>query len=750
MHSGLGNNIRIPTDEEAAALVSAANEPSPPQPLLADIFFLLSGWARRLHHHTTPEQLNTLTSAINSATRILRDVGPSSPSGAAAVFLLGSAAGALRSQDSVLDIAETIGNALLHRSHLNRPLVLDNIENLVNGCAAMIPALSFQPEAACWIFTALLDMLSTLDVNVKANTSLVGDLAARLASFYPAMRASTVALAVADQRAAPQAAVLPAGQRCLEGIYGVLRVLLLPLSSRIKDNTVDDLDLRKNGVVIAAAALAAGGILDGLISGAGRRRAALQPLIYATSELLVCAANVGDFLGQICTGLAVAQVFTACRLPPPTPRTLHCCLVALFNAALDIQPFTSVVVQGAHDVAATNAALAQQAQHGFSQHASLLASTALSQLAEVRLDPKDLSAILEIVQNAARRIHQQYRQYVLYDWSQHAAGVDHRPLQAVLERCFVGSMEVLAAASVNKTRVIGNMGGISPSIVLCVAAELQFCRATSPHYAPLLKAALQTLPLDLSSAAQVTACLPPYASLESRSSAHGNAPVWLVDGVSAAKVQLLFAALVPCCAVLPKDTCFNILAPLGFLYLLHPHQGTAGAAHQLLWALMSSQPQNAQQLVPYYVTRCLEGIPGDSAAPNPNGPPSSAPNTLTQRLQNLSQGLSTAFSVLPTGSPVAVLCVERVLGKGRELSAAGSCWDDACIALYQVAAQQLLTADYSLTVALSRVIEQLILESPQRLQSKLCEGAAAIVSGTENYVIKPKLAAWYQQLAASL
>ena len=767
MSSKQRNNGRIPTDQEAASLVLAASESSPTDPLLADIFFLLSGWARRCHHNVITEQVTSLTEAIVIARRILTALGPSSLNGSAAVLFLGNAAGALRSRDAILDISEAIGSSLLNFSHSGLPLALPAVQNLISGCTALLPVTSLHPDAACWIFTALLETLNTLNMHTAPDNSNIVEIALQLEVLYSSMTGATLAMTAADQRNAnAQIICTPAGHGCLEQLYGLLRVILLPLGSKISAEWSLPRDrIHGERIKRAAASRAAGGILEGLLHGAGRRRAALQPLINSLAELMLCSTNNDDVLGQTCSGLSFAQVLTACRMPMPTPRSAFCCIVALFEAALDIQPLISLIITkpgSGQDVAATSAALAQQAQHGFSKHAAMLLSAATMQLAEVRLRPDDLSAILDVLQRSAMKVHQQYRQYILRDWSQHAAGVDHRPLQTILFLNFTASMEILAALSVNKTRNIGNMGGVPPSAVLSIAAELQFCRTASSHYAPLLKTALQVLPVEPSSAADVATHFPPYSELEARSPVYGNAPVWLVDGLSAAKTQLLFTALAPCCGALPEDVVLNTLAPLAFLYLLHPHQGTVGAAHQMLWAVMATQPQHAQQLIPYYVTRCLENIPGEltTSANSSNGSRgngsapdsalSSSQSGLNQQLQNLSQGLSTAFAALPVGSPVAVLCVERLLGKCRELSAAGSCWDDSCIGLYEIAVQQLLTVDYSMTNVLSRSIEQLIVESPKRLQPRFCEVAAAVVSGTEDYVRKPNLAAWYQQLAASL
>lgn len=88
------------------------------------------------------------------------------------------------------------------------------------------------------------------------------------------------------------------------------------------------------------------------------------------------------------------------------------------------------------------------------------------------------------------------------------------------------------------------------------------------------------------------------------------------------------------------------LAPVAFLYLLHPHRPAAVAAHRLVCALLLAvQPEVAREpLASYYVQRSLEGVPGATPLPQ------------------FGQGLATAMQALPVGSPAALLCVQHVLG----------------------------------------------------------------------------------------
>lgn len=140
------------------------------------------------------------------------------------------------------------------------------------------------------------------------------------------------------------------------------------------------------------------------------------------------------------------------------------------------------------------------------------------------------------------------------------------------------------------------------------------------------------------------------------------------------------------------------LAPLAFLYLLHPHRPAAAAAHQLLCALMVAVPEAQRRpLAAYYVRRSLEGCPGATPlqqfgqvrglgawscgggmpAASCSGLRSNSTACSGSYLSGLArllprprvQGLATILQALPVGSPVGVLCLERVLDKAGELAA---------------------------------------------------------------------------------
>jgi hypothetical protein len=60
----------------------------------------------------------------------------------------------------------------------------------------------------------------------------------------------------------------------------------------------------------------------------------------------------------------------------------------------------------------------------------------------------------------------------------------------------------------------------------------------------------------------------------------------------------------------------ELLAPLAFLYLLHPHPPAALAAHSLLGAALAALPEGRRPpLAAYYVQRSLEGCPGPTPVP---------------------------------------------------------------------------------------------------------------------------------------
>jgi hypothetical protein len=120
-----------------------------------------------------------------------------------------------------------------------------------------------------------------------------------------------------------------------------------------------------------------------------------------------------------------------------------------------------------------------------------------------------------------------------------------------------------------------------------------------------------------------------------------------------------------------------------------------------------------------------------------------------QHLQNFSQGLSTALATAPSGSPLGLLAVEKILRVCLEMEGAGPCWDDFYVALFNVAVQQLLTVDYTRVDSISQQLHEFVLRSPARVRGRLLEAVMAMVVGTEDCVRKPRLATWYQDLSAT-
>jgi len=800
------SNWRLLSDTEAAALISKLSVPAVGagvEEQQTETYVLLSRWAREISQrqqhspgasNMTTSQQQTLVAAVNFAIKTLQATSVSQLCGAAAVLLLGSAAGALLAgsfRTLIEEIAEIVGTALLssqtmqleHRNQLKAPQV---IEFLISGAAALLPALTYNADAACWIFTVLLSYLGTVTFHENSR------LAMSLAGLYPAMRTATTAIATAADKSLQHQQQQQQQQQWigLNSLYGALRAVLLPnnrfssVPPAIKIETDEFDGSASNLPLVAAATLATGGMFESLARYHQQRPLpTLIPLIEALEELLQhSAATLNSTIAttttlnknnlniqHIATGLTVAQTYNACRLPRPSPATLQCCVGTLLDTVFDIKPLLDVLKYSSDtaSVEQLSAALAQQAQQGWNNYALPLQSTAVAQLSQVRLSPEEFGNMIDIIKRAARRIHEQYRQYILQFWTRTRAQVDYRPLQTFLEKTFVAFMELLVAATMNCNLSSSSKFGQSTlpaSTVLCILADLQFCRVNnSPHYSRMLKDTLQTLPQELSfpsstagaSAANsdVMHCLPAYKNLEVLIPAHGNAPAWLVDALSASKVQLLFTALTPCCRSLPEELALDILAPLAFLYLLHPHPGTSSAAHTVLWALMGTRAQHAEQLAPYYVTRCLEKLPLSS----PHASSSSAATVSTgtvapellQHLQHFSQGLATALATILPGSPLGLLCVERVLNKASEMAVAGGCWDDLFLAVFNVATQQLLTVDYTLIDAIAQQIQGGIMNGPARLRGRLSEGVLAMIIGTEDSVRKPRLATWYQDLSAA-
>jgi hypothetical protein len=792
------NRGSLPSDSEAAALISTFSAP-PSAVGVAEAFVLLSRWARQLSQRqqhspgeriTTATQQETLTAAVHAAIEtLLNCASVSDLPGAAAILLLGNASAAFSGTlgtKSIEEVAEVVGASLLAAQE---PLQQTHvaIEYLISGVAALLPSLSYNADATCWIFTALLRYLGTVRTPTQEMTK-------SFASLYPAMRTAATSIINTSLPAASSGGGGGSSyqQRCLNSMYGALRAALLPQNvymNILSTNGMGESGLNSRettSTLATAATLAAGGMLEALARYHQQRPIpALIPLIEALAELLQHCDNIsvtqnyGDTSLHIAAAIAIAQTYQSCRLPRPTPSTLQCCLGALLDTVLNIKPLLHVLTYSSNGSSAPagplSAALAQQAhEKGWTVYAAALQSTALTQLSQVRLSSEQLDTVLNTIKHAAERTHEQYRQYILQFWTQERAQVAYRPLQSLLEKNFLASIELLAAATLSSNLASSSRIGkntLKASTVLCIIANLQFCRGntSNPHYTLLLKDALQSLPLDLSSSSsaitEVLHCLPAYTELEALVPAHGNAPAWRVDALSASKVQLLFTALASCSLKnLPEELALDILAPLAFLYLLYPHSGTSAAAHTVLWSLMGAKAHYAEQLTPYYVTRCLEKIrihlssqssfPSSSFASSASSVGSSSvEQDQLQHLHQFSQGLSTALATIPPGSPLGLLTVEKILASCLQLVVAGHCWDDLCVALFNVASQQMLTVDYTLVDAVSRQLQEFIVNCPAaerfRLKSRLSEEVLKLVIGTEDCVRKPRLATWYQNMSAS-
>lgn len=98
----------------------------------------------------------------------------------------------------------------------------------------------------------------------------------------------------------------------------------------------------------------------------------------------------------------------------------------------------------------------------------------------------------------------------------------------------------------------------------------------------------------------------------------------------------------------------DLLAPLCFLYQLHPHQPTSTLAHQLFAAMLPPLPPSSrEQLGPFYIDHALHGYPGATL------------------LDPLQQGVASLLRALPSGSAVSLYCVDALLRKCGQLAASG-------------------------------------------------------------------------------
>lgn len=337
----------------------------------------------------------------------------------------------------------------------------------------------------------------------------------------------------------------------------------------------------------AAAVLVLGGLVEGLLRAAAGFPEATQlaaeaegSLAAACAAAAVQAAAPAAAAGTVdhsqpaqalrdASALASAQLCAAVRRPQLVAASARCQVQALLHSALSLAPLHQAAMS-AMPPAQASALLQRQAGGALVQQAAGI-TTRLSALYS-QLPGKEQHWLVQQVQVAARQAQAHYRQLALSASPAWLAGVDAAAVRQLLDRLFLACLALLvaawqaAAALVSAEPAKHSAAVVAPAAdgqrqeaqraqlaatVVGVLADLQFCRVGTAQYAALLRAALAEAPGDPAAAAILAACLPCYADLAVQCPAHAGQAAWLVDAVSAAKVQLLFNALVPCCGMLP-------------------------------------------------------------------------------------------------------------------------------------------------------------------------------------------------------
>jgi hypothetical protein len=312
-------------------------------------------------------------------------------------------------------------------------------------------------------------------------------------------------------------------------------------------------------VQAAAAALAVGGMAEALLrSAAGFPDAAQLAAQAEASLVLACEAAAGaaetttglPLLRDACA-LATAQLAAAVRRPAflCAPGVARCQARSLLFSALCLGPLAHAAATGQPPAQASQL-VRGQAGCALVQHAGSMAGALAAQFAG--LDRSTQQWLLQQVVEAARQVHQQYRQYSMVPPLNWVAAVDAAAVRQLLDRLFLSCLALLAAA-VRAAPPLPAQRAELAAVVAGTLADLQFCRPGSPpQYAALLHAVLADLPGDAAAAAALAARLPCYAELATPCASRDGQATWLVDGAAAAKAQFLMGVLAPCCPVLSQ------------------------------------------------------------------------------------------------------------------------------------------------------------------------------------------------------
>lgn len=429
-----------------------------------------------------------------------------------------------------------------------------------------MPLLQGKPVAACWLLAALLRWLGGCAPGTGP-ACLALDC---LAPSYSMLRG--VAMAALSRFAPPVA------------VSGLLRPAYLVLRGAAADSSLPG-QPPEQPAQAAAAVLALGGLAEALLRSAPGFAEATQLAAEAEGSLAAAcdtadaaaaaAVVVGslpdlELLRDACS-LAGAQLFAAVRRtqqPVASPAMVRCQTQSLLHCVLSLAPLLQAA-QAQAPPAQANEQLRRQVICALAQHTASLASGLAAQLP--KLDDGMQRWLLQQVAAAGRQAYQHYRQLSLAAPPGWLASIDAGALRQLLERLFLACLALLAAAwegtAVAPAAAAGGRAQLAATVV-CVLADLQFCRLVSVQYAALLRAVLVDVPDDAAAAATLASCLPCYAELTAACPARGGSAAWLVDSMAVAKVQFLMNALVPCCGMLPQVRCLQPLAARFSLELL--------------------------------------------------------------------------------------------------------------------------------------------------------------------------------------
>lgn len=434
-----------------------------------------------------------------------------------------------------------------------------------------------KPEAAGWLLGALLQWLSTCVQGAGAGHAALDS----LAPTYSMMRAAALSTL---SRVGPAAAI----HGLLQPAYSVLKTAAaaaaaMPPGGEGAATAQPSSELDTAAAAHASAAvLGLSGLAEGLLRTAGGYAEAAQlaadaeaGLVAACNAAAVPLAAVGttaqrpaqpepgeaaarkgagqagaaQLLCDACS-LAALQLAAAVRRPAAAPSVARCQALSLLRRTLALAPLCDAAAAQAPPADASQM-LQRQAGDVLAQQAGALARTLAEQLP--LLDAPTQQWVLQEVLAAALEAHRLYRRYALETPAAWLSAVDAAAVRQLLDRLFLSCLVLLAAAwQAAPPHSQRAQRSQLAAAVLVALADLQFCRVASPQHAALLTAVLAEAPGDAAGAAALAASLPCYAELAASCRMQGGQPVWLVDSVTAAKVQLLMLALVPCTAALPQ------------------------------------------------------------------------------------------------------------------------------------------------------------------------------------------------------